>query len=365
MSLLKSGGELEEVQEALFDAFEIDSFTQMLSYKLNQRLDKIVSPSMNFQTTVFRVLTQWAEPRDLTFDLINAAHQANPSNQKLLRVAQRYEQGTELSLDGSSQPQRQAEKIIKELNSFIDIADWMKKCGEAEVRVCRIKGKDGPIGTGFLVGPGVVMTNDHVVQDDAFQNNPESIVFQFDYKKIDSTTLNPGKEYKLRTEDWLIASSPNEKRKKGNYTDDPGKDTLDYALLHLDQKAGKKSLINPAVEEEEFARGWFILSATPYEFKPNSPLIILQHPDGAPLKMAIETQAIQGMTSNNVMVKYNTNTQGGSSGSPCFGLDWNLVALHHSGGERFNGGTPMHLIFEDLKRQLGEQKMKELLGLGE
>ncbi len=366
MSLFKSGSELEEVQEALFDAFTVDSFTQMLRFKLdNTRLDKIVSPDKNFNIVVFRVLTEWAEPQDLTIRLINAAHQANPSNEKLLKVAQQYELGIGLSVDGKPQPQRQAEKKIKELNKFLDIDVWMKKCGETEVRVCRIIGKAGPIGTGFLVGPGVVMTNDHVAQDSVFQNNPESIVCQFDYKQIDKTTLNPGKEYKLRDEKWLVSSSPNEKRKKGTFTDNPGKDTLDYALLRLDQKAGKRSLINPAIEEKESQRGWFQLANTPYDFQPNSPLIILQHPNGEPLKMAIETQAIQGMTPDGVMVKYNTNSMPGSSGSPCFDLDWNLVAIHHSGTRDYNAGTPISLIVEDLKQQLGEQEMKEILGLSE
>ncbi len=362
MSLFKNGSELEKVQEALVDAFTADSFAQMFSFKLNERLDKVVSQEKNFQVTVFRVLTEWAEPQDLTLRLINAAHQANPSNQKLLKIAQQYQLGTELSLDGNVQPQRQAEKIIRELNKFIDIGLWMKKCGEAEVRVCRIRGERGAIGTGFLVGPDIVLTNDHVVQDETFQKNPESIVCQFDYKKISDTVLNPGTEYKL-SEDWLITSSPNEKNKKGYYTDDPGIDTLDYALLRLEQKVGKKSLGNPAIEDKNTERGWFRLLSKPYDFAPNSPLIILQHPDGDSLKMAIETQAIQQITPSGAMVKYNTNTQGGSSGSPCFDLDWNLVALHHSGAEGFNAGTPISLIVEDLKQKLGEQQMKQLLGL--
>jgi hypothetical protein len=365
MSLFKDGSELEKIQEALIDAFDHDSLNEMLRFKLGKKLNQIVSPNQNFQVTVFQLLTNWAEPRDLTIKLINAAHQANPTNQLLLRVAQRYELGVGLYRDGKSQDQRDVEKVIKKLNNFIDIDVWMKKCGETEVRVCRIIGQAGPIGTGFLVGPGVVMTNDHVAQDSVFQNNPESIVCQFDYKKINSTTLNPGQEYKLKAENWLIAFSPNEKRKKGQFTDNPGIDTLDYALLHLEQKPGKKSLINPGIEEKESERGWFRLSATPYDFKPNSPLIILQHPEGDSLKMAIETQAIQGMTSNGVMVKYNTNTMPGSSGSPCFDLDWNLIALHHSGAEEYNGGTPISLIVEDLKQQLGDQKMKEVLGLDE
>jgi V8-like Glu-specific endopeptidase len=49
-------------------------------------------------------------------------------------------------------------------------------------------------------------------------------------------------------------------------------------------------------------------------------------------------------------VTYKTNTQEGSSGSPCFDEDWQLVALHHSGDPRmkqaaeFNEGIPLAAI---------------------
>jgi V8-like Glu-specific endopeptidase len=47
-------------------------------------------------------------------------------------------------------------------------------------------------------------------------------------------------------------------------------------------------------------------------------------------------------------VSYKTNTDGGSSGSPCFDQDWNLVALHHSGDPNYalgpNEGIPIDAI---------------------
>ena len=64
-------------------------------------------------------------------------------------------------------------------------------------------------------------------------------------------------------------------------------------------------------------------------------------------------------------VRYTTRTEPGSSGSPCFDIDWNLVALHHSGDPKYaqfkvkpdwNEGIPFATIMRLLdKRGLTEQ----------
>jgi hypothetical protein len=65
-------------------------------------------------------------------------------------------------------------------------------------------------------------------------------------------------------------------------------------------------------------------------------LFIVQHPKGDPLQLALDTDAVIGMNANSTRVQYGTNTLPGSSGSPCFDRDWNLVALHHSGDPDFD-----------------------------
>lgn len=82
-------------------------------------------------------------------------------------------------------------------------------------------------------------------------------------------------------------------------------------------------------------------------------IIIAQHPDGDPLKLALDTDAIDqerdhtlGLRPGGMRVRYATNTLGGSSGSPCFDFDWNLISLHHYGDTsynqpRYNQGIPI------------------------
>ena len=64
----------------------------------------------------------------------------------------------------------------------------------------------------------------------------------------------------------------------------------------------------------------------------------VQHPAGDPVQLAIEMDGVIAINENGTRVRYRTNTLGGSSGSPCFDLDLDLVALHHAGDPNFQAG---------------------------
>src|SRR5262249_55599345 len=117
---------------------------------------------------------------------------------------------------------------------------------------------------------------------------------------------------------------------------------LDFALLLLATPAGK-------------ARGWLSLPARDDVLPEKSPLIIVQHPLGGPIKLAIDTEAVLPTPGapDRPRLRYATNTDAGSSGSPCFTMDWQLVALHHYGdpiwaAPRFNQGIPAGRIRADI-----------------
>jgi hypothetical protein len=62
----------------------------------------------------------------------------------------------------------------------------------------------------------------------------------------------------------------------------------------------------------------------------------LQHPDGAPLKIAFGQSV--GLNANETRLRYTVNTVGGSSGSPCLNAQLELVGLHHAGDPNFDPG---------------------------
>jgi hypothetical protein len=103
-------------------------------------------------------------------------------------------------------------------------------------------------------------------------------------------------------------------------------------------------------------RGWIKL---PQDFQPpfikDSPLFIVQHPQAEPIKLALKTNSVLDVNDMRTRVRHRTDTDHGSSGSPCFDQDWNLVALHHSGDPNFafvyNEGIPVDTIVSSLNNQ--------------
>src|SRR5204863_1924748 len=89
------------------------------------------------------------------------------------------------------------------------------------------------------------------------------------------------------------------------------------------------------------------------DFVPHSPLFIIQHPKGEPIKLNLDTNSIIGLVDDRrLRVRYATNSEPGSSGSPCFDQNWQLIALHHAGDHEFapqyNEGIPIDAIVRRL-----------------
>ncbi len=55
---------------------------------------------------------------------------------------------------------------------------------------------------------------------------------------------------------------------------------------------------------------------------------IIQHPRGRPKEVALQDNQVVKV--DNVVVQYSCDTEPGSSGSPVFNNQWQLVALHHA-----------------------------------
>jgi hypothetical protein len=75
------------------------------------------------------------------------------------------------------------------------------------------------------------------------------------------------------------------------------------------------------------------------------------------VKLAFDTESVLSVNAARTRVRYATNTDPGSSGSPCFSLTWGLVALHHLGESgtktvsAFNQGVPIAAIRDRLTRR--------------
>lgn len=327
------GTQFQQLVNALVDAFpDLDRLSMMLSFRLNKKLATITNPAP-LDVAVFRVINE-ANSRGWTANLINASLQSNPDNEQLLEFAQ--------SLGLALASPTSLELVIRSTNSFLDIHLFRTKLAEVEYQVCKIEipAVNGLIsGTGFLVGPDLIISNHHVMEKVINgEVLPSQVRVRFDYKSLATGgVISPGTVLSL-AKDWLIDSSPyspidSEREPKSAL---PSEEHLDFALMRLAVAAGTQPIgANP--EPGAPLRKW-VTPCLNHRFDPNTPLFIVQHPSGSPLKLSLCTDALIRLNGNGTRVSYRTNTEPGSSGSPCFNQNWELVALHHAGDPNFNLG---------------------------
>jgi V8-like Glu-specific endopeptidase len=199
-------------------------------------------------------------------------------------------------------PDRQRLEKIVGYNNLLEIA-WLERGLTVSKSVCRILFKTGvPQGTGFLVGNNLLMTNNHVI------SSPEDagkMLAEFNYQTDVNGTLLPVARYDFDPTTFVTDQQ------------------LDYTLIGLAAPDGK---VAPLAQ-------WGTLklnpNADPVE---DEHVVIVQHPGGAPKQIALTAnQVIQAWEHR---LFYTTDTMPGSSGSPVFNQNWEVIALHHAGGDQ-------------------------------
>jgi hypothetical protein len=241
--------------------------------------------------------------------------------------------------------------------AMVDLGVWREKLSKTEACVGRVEINDRGIGTAFLVGPDAVLTNYHVMEQVLLgRTDPSAVAVRFDFKVMSDGSRAEGTRVLLHAAQWRLDDSPYSGAEKAGKPEStaPTADELDYALVRLERPVGQQP-IDAKAGLGAPKRGWIHIPEGPFAFKAKMPLLIAQHPEGAPLKLALDTDGVIGENANATRVRYETNTEPGSSGSPCFDLNWVLIALHHYGDPAFghpkyNQGVLIHLIRERLKR---------------
>ena len=365
-SLTFTGAHHKRLAEALEKGFPTyQDLEMMVRYRLGLNLESVVARVNKLSYVTFELVrTQVAA--GLLLRLIAAARASQPDNPQLALVSEQF--GLAMAT-----PRAELEKIVKRTGVSFDVAVWRERLARCEKCVCRI---DVPTnagmahGSGFLVGPDLVLTNHHVIAPVLAHResghapagvtaDPSKVTVRFDYKALDDgTTIHPGLEVALAA-DWLVDASPHSRfdlqglPKEG--VPDPGE--LDHALIRLATPVGELPLLLGEAEPGAKDRGWIVLPSKPWPFPDHTSLFIIQHPRGAPMKLALDLDAKMEVNANGTRVLYQTTTEEGSSGSPCFNQLWEVVALHHAGdpsyegfyNPRFNEGIPISKIVERLR----------------
>jgi len=292
------------IARALMQSFSKNELALMLRSRLGLFLEDISGKGTREE--VVWDLIDWFRRQNIAERLLTAAQASRPHVDELRDLA---DQVLVPVVDDRVELERQISENVPDL----DPAVFREKQETIEPAVCAITvtAKDVTGGTGFLVGRDLVLTAAHVLQPVIDGTTKlANAKFRFDYKKLrEGHPATLGVTYGLA--DIVMHDG-----------------AIDFALARLDAPAGEEPIGSRKAEEGAPRRSWIALPETPIDYKPRSPLLILHHPRGEELKMAIETQSIVGLDSTHPRVTHKTNTDHGSSGSPCFDLSWTLLAVH-------------------------------------
>jgi hypothetical protein len=346
-----TGAQQTRLSEVLLGAFPREELLRrMVRSRLNRNLDDFTDGPLRERVSQ---LIQEAERAGWTHELIHGALEDTPGNPRLKAFVQEYAFSIQREAPGPK-----LEKIVVDTRTLLDPVGWRERLEVIERQVCRVELWGMARGTGFLVAPDVVLTNHHVVQEVLKGTvSPDFLVLRFDYKRLQDGTELQGRVYGL-ARDWLLHASPHSSvdlMSPKPY--EASIQELDYALLRVKGQPGHELV------DGQRTRRWLEVPAEAYAFPPGSPILIVQHPQGDRLRLAIATEGVIAVNSTRTRVTYRTNTLGGSSGAPCFNQDWTLVALHHSGDPgiqaqaQYNEGIPLSTIRahlpEAVRQQLG------------
>jgi|GEM_PF-1452800 V8-like Glu-specific endopeptidase len=229
--------------------------------------------------------------------------------------------------------EKQLQSFFKPEPAYQDVGFLMRAIERAAC-VCRIEiPSNGRRGTGFLIRPNLLLTNYHVLKEtpeDDIEANAHEAILRFGAVTGDDGKLLPGQVFRLVSRNPILKASPAEQ--------------LDYVLLQVEDDITKTTKVLPA----------------PWDLAPlkdRCGLNILQHPvlhaeDGGGMKIAMSSNGIVHVDSGKGLVQYVTRAAAGSSGSPCFNDQWNVVALHHAELATTFGSIREGVLFSSIYKEI-------------
>ena len=246
--------------------------------------------------TWFNILND-ANAREKVDQVIKEALKAYPENEQLKRALDHAPppviEGPQTGPWNGPAGAGALEKIIGAASALVDI--YYLEVGMRRARaIARIKLADGSSGSGFLIDGNTLITNHHVLPN---KEAAATAGAQFNYQLTAERTNAPIDEHHFKPETFRTSEAD------------------DWSAV--------------AVDGDPVAK-WGAIPLARTAVKVGDRVNIIQHPAGGPKQMSLIANVVAFVGGGRV--QYLTDTLPGSSGSPVFDSDWNIVALHHSGG---------------------------------
>jgi endonuclease G len=195
------------------------------------------------------------------------------------------------------------ESII-DLTSELQAVNFLARGARVAATVGRIVA-DGPEprspwGTGFLIAPSLLVTNNHVLPD---AGTASTVLLEMNYERDLDNQPTAVAAYRLDPETLFVTD-----------------ERLDYTVVAVAAGPGG---VAPG---DTF--GWNRLIREQGKIVIGEPVNVIGHPDGRRKEIAIRENSLLYQFDD--FLQYGADTQPGSSGSPAFNDQWEVVALHHA-----------------------------------
>ncbi len=190
-------------------------------------------------------------------------------------------------------------------------------------------------GTGSMVSPRLLMTNNHVLST---SQEARLSQIEFNYQSDLDGKMRSAQSYELDPDTFFTTDRE-----------------LDYTIVAVQESSGDRPAVssfgwNPLIEEQ----GKVIIG----EY-----VNIIQHPAGEPKQLALRENRVVDLLDD--FLHYLTDTAPGSSGAPVFNDRWELVGLHHSGvPARDNSGNILTVDSRIWQPEMGESRVKWIANEG-
>ena len=247
---------------------------------------------------------------------------------------------------------RGPESIIGDSSDY-QMASFLPEGSQVRRAVAYVEVNDvrsSEAGSGFLISPRLFLTNWHVIRD---ANAARGTLVTFDRESDEFGRPRPTTSFLLDPDAFALFSE---------------QEDLDYALVAIGERNNGTATL-PEL-------GYCPLSNSGDRHRVGMNVNIIQHPGGWPKMITIRNNLLTHRTGRSLL--YETDTQQGSSGSPVFNDDWDVIALHHWGGPflektdeagnpisaNVNEGVRISAIVNDLAlraNELREPRQRQLL----
>lgn len=235
---------------------------------------------------------------------------------------------------------REAMKGMRALEVRIgDTFDWVdvppsaesRKAGRPVARIVDLIGSNRigeGFATGFVVQPGLLVTNWHVFPT---SDHTSSSGAHFSFEKDDRGVIEPGVVFQIDPRIFFLSDRDH-----------------DIAIVGLSKQAviGTGGLSDFGSVRVIPSLGKILVGHS---------INIIQHPDGRHKHWALQNNRLSAEPKEeDLFMMYTADTLEGSSGSPAFNKDWELVAVHHGGVPRIVNDNIMTIRGEVWKKGMPE-----------